>query len=304
MKQLVGLLAYGLIAFFLYSYLKNIDLSAIAKADINYIYLVPAVISVMGSRLILPFVWISLLRNFEDIEIRYKELFAIYARSWMFRYIPGKIALIGTKIVWATQYGVRKATAVVASFLENILQVFGSALTSVVFFPFLYASKQVEPQLLVGTLIVVFLMLVALIPPVFNRLTALAYRILKKEELDPSLSLTFRVLSRTTCIVFLAKFVSGLATAFLTLSVKGDITLADFCGLVGISALSGAVGMAAFFAPGGLGVTDSVQIVLIASIVGKELALVVVMTWRILAVICDVLFYLIFGRAKQVDSSN
>ena len=302
LKQLITLLAYGFISLFLYSFLKNIDTSVIAKADMNFVYIIPATLAALGSRLLAPLVWICLLKHFDDFEVRYNELYAVYAKSWMFRYIPGKIALIGTKIVWSVQYGVSKTSAIIASFLENVLNVFGSALLSVVFFPFFYSSNQIDSQLLLGTLFAVFLMILALVPPVFNRLTSLAFSVIKKEKIDRPINLTFRVLSRATSIVFIAKFVSGLATAFITLSVKGNITLADFCALVGIAALSGAVGMAAFFAPGGLGVTDSVQIVLIASIVGKELALVVVMTWRLITVICDLLFYFLVGRSGQVGS--
>jgi hypothetical protein len=73
-------------------------------------------------RFLHPGVWILILKEFGENIKDYWGLNLAYAKAWLGRYIPGKVAWIGGKIYFGAQQGVDVKVLTLGSFLESLIQ--------------------------------------------------------------------------------------------------------------------------------------------------------------------------------------
>ena len=295
LKKTINISFYLLILGFLVFYVQSIDLHELKKIRVvSHGWLITAVGLTILVRILLPFVWTSLLYSFTDKRMDRICLYRIYARSWLCRYIPGKVAWIGTKIAQTLEWGFSKTNLMISSFLEVTIHFFGTMVIGLLFCGLFYDfNDQIKP-LLYGAVIVGVLMLLGLNPPIFNRVTRLAYALLKKKELPPKYALNLKMLSKATSLCGVIKLFSGAVVGCLAFGIVDSVkTGHDFFCLVGVASISSVAGMAAVFAPGGLGVNESVQLVLLAGLMSKEEALVITTFWRLIGIGSDLAFWIV-----------
>lgn len=297
---------YLLVLVFIVLYFRDIDWGAIKNVEIAWGFMAVSFAVRMAGLLLQPLAWNLQLKPYGN-ALPAKKLYSIYAQSWIGRYIPGKVAWVGGKIYFAAQEGVDKNVAVITSFLDSMLQVIGSLLVAAVFFLVIQRAPGVDDSLIYLTYALTAALLLCLVPRVFNFLVNLVHKVLRRTAIDEKYRMAGGPIWLSTAVVVGAKILSGMAVAIIALSVFGKVSFADFLYVVAANCAATAIGMAALFAPAGLGVKESLQVVLLGAVFPREVVLVVVTLASLQSILGDLVFYaaarltLGFGKKKKQE---
>ena len=299
LRKCLTILFYVLMVIFIVLYLKGIDFKIIAQAKIVWPIVILSFTVRMCGLLISPFSWDRLLKAYHSNALDIKKVYRVYAESWMGRYIPGKVAWVGGKILFATQEGVKTDVAVITSFLDSILQIFSSMLVAAIFFLFSNNVILIDNSIIFMIYIATAAMLICLIPMIFNRIVSLTYRFIKKQSFPKGYAIHGKSLMLSTGIVCVAKCFSSCAVAILACAVLGGIEAGVFFYVMAVNLVSTAIGMAAFFAPAGLGVKESMQIILLSNLLGKEATVIIVTLASLQSIVGDITMFLATRLLKK-----
>lgn len=290
--KLTPLVFYALIVVFLVIYLESIDWSKVRDISFVPIYVVLSLLLGLAANYWRTIAWFVILRSLGSRSLAGKriQLAQVYAKSWMGRYIPGTAPWILGKIYFASKLGISKSKLAVSSLLEGGLQV---AATIAASFVLLLTDKRLDTVSTDFKLLMVLSLIgcvIVMIPPIFNRLISLAYKILRRGEFAREHHATNSSIARGTFMYVVCTLVLGLSLFYIAKAVYPELGYDSALYVMGASSLAGAIGMLAIFTPSGLGVREGVLLVLLAAVMPKEIALVVAIAGRIISVVVDLLF--------------
>ena len=285
-RTVISLVLWVVIAYFFVVVLRQVNWRDVAahRLDIPLALLVLAMGT--GNRFFLPLVWTIALSSLEGKPMRMRLLLWPYAESWMARYVPGKVAFIGTRVLAAERYGYSGVNAIISGGVEVVLQVVFITALSIVFL-----SLGVREQLPFNVVPVILIAagLAALIsPPILRRAVDLYLRMQKRVDVSMSY-LSWTAVFR--CVLVLA--------AMYVVQSVYSIELAEAIGMpvgarwltfLGAIFLSSIAGMVAFFSPGGLGVRELVFVQLLQPWFAKDQLVSFVIFWRLAETLMDLLF--------------
>lgn len=295
-------LAVGVFAFF---YLKGLDWVALSQVSINWWFMLAATATSILVRFWFAEIWMILLRRLgADLAGQRLELFVVYSKSWLGRYIPGGATWILGKIYFATKLGISKAKLAISSFLEGALQVVVVLITASAMLAFDPHVASFGRGWVFALLAAAVVGLIAVYPPVFNRVISFGYAKLGRGTLD------VQHLPSNSTVGFgiggfaLSSVLSGLSFYFVALAVDPKLGLKDLLFIVGCSNLASAVSMLAVFAPAGLGVRETVQLTMLLLVMPPETALVATLLMRLWSIVMDALFLalaILFRRIVRLN---
>lgn len=300
--KIIPFMFYALLFVFLFLYLRSIDFSKLESVTVDWRYMIPAVGLGLVGRYWGAFIWFVILAGLGAKNLTNKtQLVYVYAKAWMGRYIPGTAPWILGKIYFASQYGISKNKLAVSSLLEGGLQILVTmTLASLI----LVADRRLDVinptmKLLIASVIIAGI--IALIPAVFNRLMSLAYKILRKKQFQSEHFVNGHTILSGGLLYVIASFINGLSLFFVAKAAYPALDYADMLFVIGAGSLAGAASMLVIFAPSGIGVRESIQLVLLNLIMPPEVALVVVVLTRIFSIIIDIVFW---GLARSMRNKN
>lgn len=301
--KIIPYIFYALLLIFLVLYIKNIDFSQFKSVHIDWRFVVIASVFGLAMRFWQIFIWFTLLRNLgaKDLKKSTRQLAYVYAKSWLGRYIPGTAPWILGKIYFASKHGISKSKLAVSSLLEGALQV--SIVMAVAFAVLLFDARLniisgTLKLLMVGVLIAC---VVAIYPPVFNRLISLAYKLLRKKKIDAEDLASNKTILQGALLYVIGALLSGTALFFIAKAIYPPLTYDNLLYVLGVSNLAGALGMLAIFAPSGIGVREGILLALLSVVMPAEYALLVTVTSRLWDVAMDGIF---FGSTKMASLSK
>jgi glycosyltransferase 2 family protein len=274
-------------------YLGGVDWTELQRIRVEPIFLILALPISMGTRFLLSAVWMSLIRQYGEDVPHFFQLNYVYAASWLGRYIPGNVAWVASKVFLAGQHGIRKGVLGVTAVIEVGVQLLSALALAFVLLGISGRFSHVNPDIRVLAGIAFFGILLILIPPIFNRCISAVMRLIKRKDLSHTYHLgnrTFFKFLSQYCVIHL---LGCLPYYLLVRSVWPVIGLDELAFLSGVHLLAGALGALAVFAPGGLGVREGVQVILLAPVLPDEIVLVVIVLARVWAMCLDLLFFLI-----------
>src|SRR6476620_2514379 len=108
LPRLVTLVLWLAIAYFFAVVFRQVDWHAVASHRLNLPLALVVLALGTANRFFLPAVWTMVLSSLEGRPLRIRALLWPYAESWMARYLPGKVAFIGTRVLAAERYGYSK----------------------------------------------------------------------------------------------------------------------------------------------------------------------------------------------------
>ncbi len=225
------------------------------------------------------------------------HLLRTFARSWLVRYLPGKVWSYGARVVY-TDANVAPRRIVAISLMYEISLVVGATTA---------LGLGLWAWAVVGVFIGVTVLIVALTAVVvavsrLDQVSALALRYLARamperwrnaaEEMqraadDPDLGLKSSALF--TAGYLLTSFLLSGAFVLMVTSLS-DIGWDDFNILAAGYSLAAVLGIAAFFAPAGLGVREGVLVGFMTPVVGGPVAVTLAVLVRVVVTLADVIF--------------
>lgn len=290
--KLIPWVFYALLLVFLVIYLRSIDYSKLAGISISWPYVIVATAFALAFRYWGAFIWVVLLRSLGAAGVRLsRTLIYVYAKSWLGRYIPGTAPWILGKIYFASQQGISKNKLAVSSLLEGALQIIVQFLFALALLAFDPRLDIISGQVKLLIFIAIIGCLVALIPTVFNKLVASAYKLIKKKPFAREHYASGRTIGKGFALYVVGALLSSLSLFFIAKAVYPALGYDQLLFVMGVGTLSGAVSMVAIFAPSGIGVREGIQLALLSLIMPTEYALVITVVTRLWSVGVDLLFY-------------
>jgi uncharacterized membrane protein YbhN (UPF0104 family) len=225
----------------------------------------------------------------------------VYAKSWLARYIPGKLAWIGGKILFGSRYGVGARVLAVTSIAEAGIQIVTALGLSFLLFALGGELGRLGAGLRLFSVIAFCTMSIALVPPVFNAVVARVQALTANEPPVDGHRLSLGAVIGVAALYVGIHLLSALPL-FLLLKAVYPLISPGHVGYVTASfLLAGSLGTLAVFAPSGIGVREGVLIVLLGAVIPKEVTLLAVLFLRLWAIAMDLAFYCV---AALLDRSH
>ncbi len=151
--------------------------------------------------------------------------------------------------------------------------------------------------------------IIAVWPPLFNRLVSTAYRLLRRQTMLKENLASNKTVLQGVILYIIGAFLSGTALFFIAKAVYPALSYADIFYVMGVSNLAGALGMLAIFAPSGLGVREGILLTLLGLIMPVEYALAITVVSRLWDVAMDGIFFgstrlALVARKQRQDIQN
>lgn len=312
LRRGVPVLFYVLLAVFLFLYVRSVDWGQLAGIRWNWWSVAVATAISLGFRYWGVGIWFYLLRRLgaTGLEGSGVALTAVYAKSWMGRYIPGAATWIIGKVYFASRHGVSRARLGVSGLLEGGLQIAATLALALVLLLVDPRTHALDPWIVVLMVVAFVGCVVCLVPRVFVLLVSTALRILRRQPLDEDVTPGIGTVLGGAGLYVVGALFSGTAYYFITLAVYPALHPADAAFVIGAASMASAISMLAVFAPGGLGVREGVQALLLGLVMPAPIALVVVVVTRVWSLAVDALFLLCalaptwFGRRRAEERGD
>jgi glycosyltransferase 2 family protein len=292
-KKIFTILFFLLIIFFLVIYFRKADFSNIKNIWPNEYFLLISFILGLSYRFWSSFIWMCLLKLL-GARIRFsRQLFYLYAKSWLGRYIPGKVFWILGRIYFASKCGISKTKLLISSTIEVSSQIQAFLLLS---FIMLLLSGNIgllnsNVRFLIG--IAAALLALMLFPQIFNYAAKSGYKIFKKQEFDKDNYINLSLLFKMFSLSGFGFILSGMTYYFFVWAFVPSLHFDHMPYILGAFNLAGVIGTLAVFAPSGLGVREGVQLLFLYFIIPKETAILIVALARLWSTALDLVFFLI-----------
>jgi len=283
---------FALILVFLAFYLRSIDWHKLDQLSINWWLILAGTVIGLLFRYFGAYIWRVILRALGAHELPHYGISTdVYAQAWMGRYIPGTVTWIAGKVYLASTWGVSKSRLTVASLLEG-----GSQVAAITFVSFILIGFSPRLHVLslgakLSLIALGLLVLIILIPRVFNTCIGWAFKVLRGRDVPDELAINGPSVSRSFGLYSIGALISGLSCFLVVWAIDPQLHFSDLWFVIGAFGLATVAGMAAPFAPSGLGIRDGLQLVLLTAIMPKETALAATVLVRLWSVAVDVLFF-------------
>ncbi len=278
---------------------RDVDTALDAFRDASVAPMVGALLLMLLVLAAMALLWVRLVVRLsaEAAEPEMPHLLCTFARSWLARYLPGKVWVYGARVIH-TDASVVPRRIVAGSLVDEFALIVGTATAlGLGLWTWSLAGPVAGLPVLLAGLAAIVLAVSRLDQLTHLGLTFLGRTLPRRwgqagQELqrageDPGLGL--RATALFTGGYLLNSFAAGLAFVLVVASL-GDIGWNDVPLLVGAYSLAAVVGIAAFFAPAGLGVREAVLAGFITPILASPVAASAVVLVRVLTIIADILF--------------
>ena len=307
LKRLLGRLIpiafFVLIAVFAGIYLSKINWDAFGDLTFDPLWLIAALVASVAVRYWFAAIWMFLLRRLgAHLDGNRLELFVVYAKAWLGRYIPGGAAWILGKIYFASKLGISKTKLGVSSFLEGVLQIIVVLISASAMMAFDSRIQSFGSTWGFGLIAIAVVGLASVYPPIFNRVTTWVFRRVRKSEIDAASLPSNQTIGWGILAFAVSSVLSGLSFFFIAKAVVPELGWDQALFIIGASNLASALSMLAVFAPAGLGVREAVQIATLLLVMSPEQALVVTVLMRLFSILMDALFFALTAGTKAAQT--
>lgn len=294
-RRALSIGVWGAIAYYFFAVLGQIDWDVVVSRDLRWSLVIAALVTGIISRFFLPVIRTILLSALEGKTMSVAVLMWPYAVSWIGRYLPGKIGLIGTRLLAADRYGYSKVGAVLSGGVEVVLQVILSTTLSLGLL--MVALRSTLPFHAVPIAAMVTALAVLISPPVLRSLVNMFVRWQKQSAASVEHLSWGIVLGCAT--LFLLMY--GMQSVYTILLAEGiDVSVHDrWLAFLGAMFLSSVAGMVALFSPNGIGVRELAFVELLGPWYSREQLVSFVICWRLAEVLVDASFFLLAWRLRR-----
>lgn len=271
-------------------YVRSIHWSEVHLDKLNWAWVVLAAVLALMQRYWYSFIWMFLLKRLGATigHLRF-DLIAVYAKSWLGRYIPGGVTWILGKIYFAAKLGVSATKLGVSSFLEGVLQIISILISAVILLAFDPNIQAIGWWVIPALIVAALIGLVAVYPPIFNRVLQFGYRKVRGADIDADSLPSVATIARGLAAFSVTSVLSGMQVFCIAAAIDAHLSLSNVFFVIGVSNFFSAASMLAIFAPAGLGVQELMAIFL-AFVISPAAAALTVVLLRLFSIIMDVTF--------------
>lgn len=241
--------------------------------------------------------WGRMVSTLAGTRVPVADAVRVQCASWLLKYVPGQVGSLANKVAWAGRHGISRTLVVITFVYENVFLLLGSIVPSAVILVLSVTWGTDSSDALEAVLPA----LVALVPlllltdrRVFRRVVdVISRRALKRPVppehfLDPRAAVGYQV-------AFLGpRVLNGVGFVMVAVSFL-DVPPSAYVPLAATYVLAGAVGILAVFVPSGLGVRESVVVLLASLWLPVEQAIVLSLLARLYSTVSDAAVALVYA---------
>ena len=251
----------------LYAAWREVGIARLKAAiDVDWRWSLMVVLCFAGELYASAVAWLWLLRRLDPAGSPL-FMYGAYFFSQLGKYVPGKIMLLILRLERTSRLGISGGAVTLSTLMENATYMLSGAATAVlILLQHLIARNPAgRPWLLLLALSSMAVLLTAIHPAVFYGILNPVLRRLRCPEIAPEQRLTMNSLLASVAMMSPCWIFGGFAS-WATIRCLVPIDIGHFWGLVAAFALSVLAGMISFL-PGGFGVREVVQALLLLPIV-------------------------------------
>ncbi|OGZ34753.1 MAG: hypothetical protein A2174_02295 [Candidatus Portnoybacteria bacterium RBG_13_41_18] len=290
-RRFFSYLAVAAILFFLFrQFLVSWPKITDFDLSFNYFYLIFSFLLLDMSIFGLALVWNYILRSL-DPQNKLSNLAAlkIYIYSEFAKYLPGALWPIVGKVYIGAREGISKKNLAISSFLDSFLPFLISILIGMVLAPIELIGSAWVYYILIISVLIIFL---AFFPKFFWSFINWGLKLVGRAKIADSHSLSRKKTFIVLFVYFIINLIGGLAFFFFINSVV-KLPAEKIFSVVGIYNLAIAMGVAAVFAPSGLGVREGAMSLLLSFYLPSGVAILISFVARLWFSLAEILLLLL-----------
>lgn len=259
---------------------------------IKWPYLILSFLFVNSAYLVTVFIWTRLAVSF-GLNVPILSAGKAWFVSQLGKYVPGKVTLLLVRLDAYRGYSKRKIT--VATGIEYIAMLASASVLSLVA---LASAFQIVPYYIrwfagVGTVLFLFMIW----PPLSLHVINLILKFLKREQIEefPPYGLLLRFVG---AYIF-AGLLQGMGLFFILNSLL-PVDLRYFLIITGAYEVAGLIGIAAVFAPSGIGVREGVLFLVLPAFIPMPAVIIGTIVMRLIATATELFLAFVFTVAEKI----
>jgi uncharacterized membrane protein YbhN (UPF0104 family) len=271
------------VSFYIYTTIG--DLSGF-DYHLNWTYLFLSFFFTVVAYLVQLIIWLFLARSF-GIKFSFLAAANAWSLSQLGKYLPGKIGLLLIRMDIHSE--VSKRTIAVATGVEFITTMTASCLLVLISIAFIPELASVSIRWI--ALSVACLFLIVLYPPILKKLTDLAFRLIKREPLNnlPSYGLLLKLVGANMLVGI--PYGLGLFFAF---NCFYSVSWNYFLIITSVYYIASLIGVAALFAPAGIGVREGVVFLILPALISRPVVIFATILTRIIITLVELFLAALF----------
>ncbi|RKD32278.1 lysylphosphatidylglycerol synthase domain-containing protein [Thermohalobacter berrensis] len=251
-----------------------------------FLTIVVLAIVLSSSVLLNSLAWKKLIEMLSSSELNILEIINIYAKSNVSKYLPGNVMHYASRNIIGSKYNIEQTNMFYSTILEIILKILSAFAIVIVFVrnELLFAIKQLGDTIYlnINTLVIlVFLMIIPIIVLIYIK----SKKMIDKKLKIQSLLFSFLIY---TFIFFLNIFVFLAVSIFI---VDCPIGNENIFYISGIYILAWLLGYLTPGSPGGIGIRESIMILMLSEIFNTDNIVFVSIIIRLITVLADLAAY-------------
>ena len=279
------------------------------KIDLQYRWLIPAVLVYLVAWIPSIWFWKKLLQNTGHSPST-KNLVRAYFCGHLGKYIPGKAMALVIRAALLKSENVDFRSSALTATYETLWMMGTGALIAVCCFPALFMPALIAdfPWMQWGLPMVAIGITLSLLPVLSRLLSKVTLWMLPKnaEVEDASRIVNTRLLFQGLLFYIVAWGMLGLSLGFTLKSVGVDVSVSDAFLLIGAVAAANVIGFAALFAPGGIGIREGLimEILQTHPDIGQRQAVLAAVLLRMIWLSAEILVSVLLYYGIRSSSQN
>ena len=230
--------------------------------------------------------WGRMVAQLGEVRVGVLESIRVHCLSWLLKYIPGQVGSVVNKLTWAKARGIPRSLASLSFFYENAFLIIGSIVPPGLILLTLGAVdlSDIGTVWLTAASVVPLLLLTS--RPVLQRGTNLLARRIWRRDIPQEYFLGSIPALKYQLLYLIPRVVNGGGLVLIAISMF-DVPASAYVPLASAYIFAGAAGILAVFVPSGIGVRESVFVLLAVAYLPVEQAIVLALAARLLATLGD-----------------
>ncbi|MGO1943994.1 MAG: lysylphosphatidylglycerol synthase domain-containing protein [Ancrocorticia sp.] len=237
--------------------------------------------------------WGKMVGELSGTRISKLESIRVHCLSWLLKYIPGQVGSVANKLAWAATHKYPKSMVTLTFIYENVFLVIGSLVPPVVILLLAGSVDLTGNTALLVSLLAIVPLIVLTNDRVFSWGTNLVSRRVLKHEVPKEYFLNSRQSFRYQLWYLIPRVVNG-AGAVVIAAPMFSVAPGEYLPIACAYVIAGAVGMMAVMVPSGVGVRESVFVLLVLPYLPSQEAIVLSLATRLWATLADVVVAVIY----------
>jgi glycosyltransferase 2 family protein len=237
--------------------------------------------------------WKLLLEWFGEAPKPFAVIYSIYGRSQIAKYLPGNIFQLTNRHVISLNSGSKNGSLIGAAFFEIMSSVVGSTVLCLIgyFLGVRYERLSISVILLIIVLSSSGVAFFIYITPIITSRLPFLNKIFG--DLQVNSRGTFWTFAPIAVLIFFYLLFANIIFCFVTIAVNGSITGLSIPLVISIYSIAYLVGMITPGAPAGIGIRESIMVLLLSPIIGVSKATYISLVFRVITTLGDVWFFII-----------